>query len=276
MIAWERRAGYHRPVAPRWVDRYLARIKAARPARPDAGALRELQHRHLLTVPFENLSIHLGEEITLRDDALVGKVVDRHRGGFCYELNGAFAALLTALGYRVTLLAARAVTESGLGPPFDHLALRVDLAHPWLVDVGFGSFSTYPLRLDQRGDQPDPAGSFRIVERDHGDLEVLLAGEGQYRLEARPRALADFAPTCWWHQTSPESHFSRGPVCSRLTETGRVTLSGRQLIETRDGDRQTRTLAGDDEVLAAYRTYFGIALDRVPGVPRPAATDPAE
>ena len=89
------------------IDRYLERIGAERPARADADALRHLQHRHLLAVPFENLSIHLGEPIVLTEDALVAKIVDGRRGGFCYELNGLFGMLLDALGYRGTLLAAR-------------------------------------------------------------------------------------------------------------------------------------------------------------------------
>lgn len=254
------------------VDAYLARIGAVRPANPDAAALRDLQVRHLRTVPFENLSIHLREEIRLEQPALVAKVVERRRGGFCYELNGAFAALLTALGYRVTMLAARVLLDPArVGPLFDHLALRVDLAEPWLVDVGFGSFCRYPLRLDERGDQPDPDGTFRVVEREYGDLEVLQDGKPQYRLEARPRVLADFEPTCWWHRTSPASGFTRSITCSRLTGDGRITLSGNRLIQTVHGSRKEETLGSDAEVLAAYRAHFGIALHRVPQVTPPGA-----
>jgi N-hydroxyarylamine O-acetyltransferase len=248
------------------VDRYLDRIGAGRPVRADAGALAELQLRHLRSVPFENLSIHLGEPIVLEEAVLVDKLVERHRGGFCYELNGAFAALLAALGYQVTLLGARVHTPDGLGPPFDHLALRVDTdtTESWLVDVGFGSFSHHPLRLDRRADQPDPAGSFRITPTADGDLEVTRDGEPQYRLEPRPRRLADFTPTCWWHQTSPASHFTRALVCSLLTRTGRITLSDRTLIETTRSGRHERVLSDDTEVLDIYRTRFGIDLDRLP------------
>jgi len=252
------------------VDAYLTRIGAARPEATDAAALRDLQVRHLRTVPFENLSIHLGEEITLGADALFDKIVTRRRGGFCYELNGAFAALLSALGYRVTLLSARAGAPDGFGPPFDHLALRVDLGEPWLVDVGFGRFSHFPLRLDVRAEQPEPGGTFRVVEADDGDLDVFRDGQPEYRLEQRPRVLADFVPTCWFHRTSPDSHFTRSLVCSRLTGTGRITLSGRTLVETVDGKRAERALATDADVLAAYRDEFGIALDRVPRAPAPA------
>ena len=246
------------------VDAYLARIGAARPESPDAAGLRDLQLRHLRTVPFENLSVHLREDITLAEDPLFDKIVTRRRGGFCYELNGLFGSLLSALGYRVTLLAARSVTPDGLGPPFDHLALRVDLDEPWLVDVGFGRFSQLPLRLDVRTGQAGPGGTFQLVDTAAGDLDVSRDGEPEYRLERRPRELPDFASTCWFHRTSPDSHFTRSLVCSRLTDSGRITLSGRTLVETVDGQRTERGLESDEAVLAAYRDEFGIVLDRVP------------
>src|SRR5262249_61245530 len=120
------------------VDAYLARIGAGRPARVDAEALRDLQVHHLYAVPFENLGIHLGEPVSLDEGALVEKLVHRRRGGFCYELNGAFAGLLSALGFTVTLLAARAYGRAGWGPPFDHLSLRVDTPAPRPADRRLG------------------------------------------------------------------------------------------------------------------------------------------
>jgi N-hydroxyarylamine O-acetyltransferase len=250
-----------------WVDGYLARISASRPATADLQALRELQLEHLYAVPFENLSVHLGEPIVLDQDALTSKVAQRRRGGFCYELNGAFAALLTELGFRVSLLQARVFGTGDLpGPPFDHMTLRVDLAEPWLVDVGFGRFTEQPLYLNSRDDQSDPAGIFRIAESPtgHGDLDVFADGKPAYRVDPRPYALADFAPTCWYQQTSPASHFTQSLTCSIPTKSGRVTLSGDRLILTEGGTREERTLAGDAEILDAYRHYFGIDLDRVP------------
>lgn len=249
------------------VDAYLERIGAARPASPDADALSALHLSHLRTVPFENLSIHLGEEIVLEEQSLLDKIVGARRGGFCYELNGAFAMLLRALGYEVELLSARVYGPDGIGIPYDHLALRVRTpSGPRLVDVGFGRLSHSPLRWDSRAEQSDPGGVFRIEETEEGDLEVLRDGSPQYRLEQRPRAYAEFEVGCWWNRTSPKSHFTRSLVCSRLTETGRVTLSGRTLVITgADGGREEREVGGD-EVLAAYREHFGIVLDREPVV----------
>jgi N-hydroxyarylamine O-acetyltransferase len=215
-------------------------------------------------VPFENLSIYLDEPIVLAEEALLEKVVDCRRGGFCYEQNGLFGMVLTALGYRTTYLGARVFQPDGIGPPFDHLALRVDCPEPWLVDVGFGRHAQHPLRLDLRTDQADPDGTFRLVDADEGDIDVWRDGRPQYRAELRPRALLDCEATCWWHQTSPRSHFTQSTVCSLLTETGRVTLSDGLLIRTVDGERHEEALRSDADVLDAYRTHFGIALDRVP------------
>jgi N-hydroxyarylamine O-acetyltransferase len=254
-----------------FVDAYLRRIGLADPPAPGVDGLRALQDAHLRTVPFENLSIHLGEPIVLTEEALLAKVVDRRRGGFCYELNGAFAALLRALGYQVTLLQARVFGKDGtLGPPYDHLALRVELARPWLVDVGFGRFTRYPVRLDTRQAQPDPAGSVEVVAAG-ADLDVHIDGTPQYRLEQRPRSLADFRTTCWWHQTSPDSHFTRSLVCSLPIRGGQRTLSDRSLIETVDGTRTEKVLGEDAEVIAAYGDLFGIVLDRLPVPPAQAS-----
>jgi N-hydroxyarylamine O-acetyltransferase len=246
-------------------DTYLARIGAPRPQRADLSALRELQLRHLHTVPFENLSIHLDEGISLDPKALYHKIVDRRRGGFCYELNGLFGWLLTELGYEVTLLAARVHGASSYGPLFDHLALRVDLEQPWLVDVGFGRFSHYPLRMDTAGDQADPGGVFRVEHTADGDLAVTCDGEPEYIAETRPRQMADFEPGCWWNSTSPKSHFTRSLTCSRLTDTGRITLSDHLLIETTDQGRREQLL-DDAGVLKAYPEHFGFVLDRLPAL----------
>ncbi|MFF9058206.1 arylamine N-acetyltransferase [Streptomyces sp. NPDC101213] len=279
------------PLDARPVEAYLRRLGVEYPAWPTADVLRELHLRHLRTVPFENLSVHLGEEIVLEERRLVEKVTTSGRGGFCYELNGAFGALLTALGFDVTLLACRVYDDEGrLGIPYDHLALLVRTvdAGEWLADVGFGAHSHHPLRFEHRGEQEDPGGLFRITEaradaagvrggadraaREGGgvagaaDLDVVRDGGRVYRLEVRPRVLGDFAAGAWWHSTSPASHFTRSPVCSRVTEDGgRITLSGRRLkVTDPQGRSREEELAGDEEVLDVYRERFGIKLDRVP------------
>ena len=249
------------------IKAYLERINYRSPLDPTAETLRALQVAHLLAVPFENLSIHAGEPIVLEDEALFAKIVGRGRGGFCYEANGLFAALLRGLGFDVAMLSAEvANAEGGFGPPFDHMALMVTLERRWLVDVGFGDSFREPLLLDERGEQAQGRHSYRILP--DGPYLVLSRREGggewepQYRFTLRPHDYADYAEMCRYHQTSPQSHFTRSRVCSRATEEGRVTLSGMRLIITsKDGARRERTLAGEEEYAAALREHFGVVIE---------------
>ncbi len=108
------------------IKAYLDRIDYHGPLEPTAETLRQLHRAHMLAVPFENLDIHLDRPIMLDDAALFSKIVERRRGGFCYEMNGLFAALLGALGFRIDKLAAGVTREGGgFGPPFrSHDAAR--------------------------------------------------------------------------------------------------------------------------------------------------------
>jgi len=246
------------------VPSYLARIGYSGSTAPDAESLRALHRAHLLTVPFENLDIARGRKIVLDEDALIRKIVERRRGGFCYELNGALAALLRALGFQVTLLSARVANDEGTeGPEFDHLCLRVDLDKPWLVDVGFGELFLEPLQLKADVEQAGLAGIFRIAPRgDRLRLEKKEPGEtwkAQYSFTQQPRGLEEFAGRCHYHQTSAESHFTRKTICSRATEAGRITLSDMELIVTSGGQRTVTLLGSEKERSHALKEYFGVS-----------------
>jgi len=304
---------------------YLDRIAYSGGTEPSAETLRALHRAHMLAVPFENLDIQLGRPIVCAEESFLHKIVTERRGGFCYELNGAFAALLRALGFRVAMLSARVAGADGrYGREFDHLTLRVvdtfvdarvdtrvnilrDVVptgphSTWLADVGFGDSFIEPLLL-----QPDLAQSqngrlYRVVEsgsQSNGESKGEIEGEiesvfymevkdevqTKVKIEAKPlrgsaeeekpihenwkrkfsftlepRQLSDFAAMCRYHQTSPESHFTRQRLCSRATPEGRITLSDRKLIETREGSRTERELAGDREWRATLRGLFQIDL----------------
>jgi N-hydroxyarylamine O-acetyltransferase len=244
---------------------YLDRIAYSGPTEPTAENLRALHRAHLLAVPFENLDISLGRKIVADESAILRKVVDLRRGGFCYELNGAFAALLRALGFQVTLLSARVATASGReGPEFDHLTLRVDLAEAWLADVGFGDSFLEPLRLEPVIEQADPAGMFRLIE-DGGrwymqKSEPDGSWKQQYSFSLQPRRLEEFAAMCHFHQTSSESSFTQKRICSRATADGRITVSEMKLIVTSNRQREERKLNSAEEWSSTLREQFGITL----------------
>lgn len=248
------------------IQAYLQRINYAGPLAPTIETLRLLQLAHLLAVPFENLSIHSGEPIVLEDDALFDKIVGRRRGGFCYELNGLFAALLRALGFEVTMLSAQVANAEGIfGPDFDHMVLMVTLDDRWLVDVGFGDSFLEPLLLDEQGEQVQGQRAYRI---DRDGAEFILRQrtmeeewKTQHRFTLKPYQYSDYAGMCRYHQTSPQSHFTRARICSRATPAGRVTLSDMRFITTTaDGDLREQAPANDEEYATMLREHFGIVM----------------
>ena len=250
-------------------EAYLERINYQGSLEPTAETLRGLQVAHLLAVPFENLSIHAGQPIVLEDEALFAKIVERRRGGFCYEANGLFAALLRALGFSVRMLSAGvADAEGGFGPDFDHMALLVTTpGRRWLVDVGFGDSFREPLLLDERGEQVQDGGRAYRVLPDGAHLILARRDEGdewkaQYRFTLQTYEYPDYAGMCRYHQTSPQSHFTRARVCSRATEGGRVTLSEMRFIETteKSGERRERAVTSQEEYAALLREHFGIVM----------------
>lgn len=244
---------------------YLRRIDYDGPLAPAIDTLRGLHGAHLLAVPFENFDIHFGRSIVLDEARFFDKIVGERRGGFCYELNGLFAALLRALGFDVTLHSARVHEGNGrYSPEFDHLVLVVHLAERWLADVGFGESFRLPLRLDERGDQVQDGHIYRIRDEGHG-LTMLEYGEDGaildgYAFTLQPRRLEEFAGMCRYHQTSPESSFTQKRICSRATPLGRVSLSDNRLIITERGERREVELGSEEEYAAALRECFGIEL----------------
>ena len=257
---------------PDQIDAWLARIGIDRPAQPDAAFLDQIQKRHLRSVPFESLDISpLGTPFTLALDDVFAKVVVRHRGGFCYELNSLLAAGLTALGYQVNMMAAHFTDNpADAVHPLDHMPLVVTAPiddSRWLLDVAAGRQA--PARAVPI-DGVTTDGVYRTHFADglwHLNITDHAGGWlPQFAWLPDPFPLTAFAERCAWFQTDPESPFRRSPLCTIVTDHGRLTLSGWTLIETSNGERTERQLADLLEISRVLRSRFGIAIptDRWP------------
>jgi len=249
------------------VQAYLDRIEYRGPLDPNFEMLRRLHLANLLHVPFENLSIHSHEPIVLNDSALFEKLVTRRRGGFCYELNGLFAALLRELGFEVAMLSAQvAGKQNEFSRDFDHMTLRVGLdQEKWLADVGFGDSFIEPLPLVVDSEHQQRENRFRLVSDSHARLvlEQALKNEAwqpQYRFSLQPYQYEDYVEMCSYHQTSSESHFTRQRICSRLTPRGRISLSDMRFIITENGVRRERVIENEEEYDEVLRQQFGIVM----------------
>jgi N-hydroxyarylamine O-acetyltransferase len=255
------------------VQSYLSRLGLESRGDPDLESLRRLHERHLLKVPFENLDIHRGVEIVLDEERIVRKIVEDGRGGFCYELNTAFAWLLRQLGFRVSLLSAEVAREDGsFGIPFDHMTLRVDLDRAYLADVGFGDCFRYPLTLDTVDEVEQLGYVYRLRQQNDWWIvdrqpEGAALFQPQYRFTLEPRKLADFASGCHYHQTSPDSTFTQKTVCSIALANGRITLQSDRLVTTRDGVKTETPIRDRDQWEKALKSHFGVIPSAQKGRP---------
>jgi N-hydroxyarylamine O-acetyltransferase len=247
------------------VQPYLRRINYEGPLEPSLATLRRLHRQHLYCVPFENLDIALGVPIVLESKRLFDKIVLRCRGGFCYELNGLFCELLTALGFRVSMLSACVRhDDGGFGPEFDHMLLKVELPEPWLADVGFGESFVDPLPLAAGALESENShlfgvlpenGGWELYRRDSDGAEIPL-----YRFSDVAHDLREYVPMCEYHQTSPDSSFTRWRICTIARPEGRTTLAGMRLIETKNSSRQETLLSSEAELRDCLKEQFGVQL----------------
>lgn len=261
------------------VPAYLDRIGVEEPTFADAEALRTLHRAHVLAIPFENLDIPLGRGIDLDLAAIQDKLVRRRRGGYCYEHNLLFAALLERLDFDVTRYAARVVMGSDKVAAQSHAASRVSCyGTEYLADVGFGPDGFV---------EPIPFTDWAVAEQNGRKYRVRLYGEecllsdhrdqrwfGLYRLGAEPQHPIDFVVANHYVSTHPRSPFTGRIFAGRTTPDERLILDGRELIRSRRGADAEVTKVGDDELGRVLADTFGIelpdddvdALRRVPPV----------
>ncbi|QLG27945.1 arylamine N-acetyltransferase [Halorarum halophilum] len=248
-------------------DRYLARIglDPTDVDRPSLAVAERLQRAHVTTVPFETLSVtgdpydgaDDGEGVTLALPHLYGKIVERERGGFCFELNGLFHTLLDALRFDVDRIAARMVGDDGAGrPPANHHTNVIDLdGRRYLVDVGMGvPTMRRPLPVDGEVRTDEVGYAWRVVESDRPDETYLTQyrepgdddWQDRYLFSDVPRELSYFEATCDYLQSAPESPFTGDPVVSMATDEGHVKLRADSLTRIVDGNESEDSVAKED------------------------------
>jgi N-hydroxyarylamine O-acetyltransferase len=194
------------------------------------------------------------------------KLVNDRRGGYCFEQNALFAAVLDALGFRVTPLAARVRWQvpEAVAMPLTHMVLRVDLdGAPWLADVGFGGLTpTAPLRLDVEEPQPTSHETFRLVRS--GDVHVLQAHVADawsdvYRFTLQEQHPIDYEVANWFTSTHPASRFKQNLIVTRAGDDGqRISLTNRELVLRGRAGVEKRILQTPDELLDLLANHFGL------------------
>jgi N-hydroxyarylamine O-acetyltransferase len=249
------------------LDRYLARIGYGGRLDATLATLEGLHHAHVARVPFENLDVQMGLPIRLDLESLQTKLVDRERGGYCFEQNALFAAVLRRLGFAVTTLAARVRYHATAPTPRTHMLLRVDVAEgPFIADVGFGGDGpTAPIRFVDGEEQVQLIDTFRVAhEGSLYRLEVKREGAflSLYAFTLEEHFSVDYELANYFTSTHPSSRFVQTLVAARPGTGCRYSLYNRE-FGTRRGDAvERRTLATDEELFTVLEQTFGLRVPR--------------
>lgn len=256
------------------VNAYLKRIHFLGIGITDFFALEKLIQAHIMAVPFENIDIQLRCPIVLDTSSIFRKVVLNERGGYCYELNGLFGALLKAIGFQVHYISGSIIKGKNIGPLYDHLALLVVIGSKrWLVDVGFGDFSMKPLLIDDPNPQFDGRHYYQIQPRDnHFVVGKWLPDHrhfvSEYAFSLLPRQLSEFKDINDIKQSQPDSHFTQNLICTIPTANGRTTLINNRLIQTIGKKKTETTLIGNDAIWSVLKKHFNAPeMENRKGVP---------
>ncbi len=245
------------------LDAYLRRIGHQGAREPTLATLEALHLAHATHIPFENLDILLGRPIRIDLESLQAKLVAGGRGGYCFEQNTLFAAVLRALGFEVTLLAARVRFGATRILPRTHMVLKVrSEGADWLADVGFGAAGLLlPVRFGEGEEVRQFAWAYRLVE-ETGQWVLRSLRDGAwtelYAFTLEPQLAVDFEVANHYVSTHPQSRFVQTLTAQRVAPEERRTLVNRDLSIDRAGGTEWRTLSDDDELLALLADSFDL------------------
>ncbi len=250
--------------------RYFDRIGYRGDVRPTVSVLASLLRHHACSVAFENVDVQLGRSLTIDAEAAFEKIVERGRGGWCYEQNGLFGWALSGIGFEVTRVAgAVRRDERGNAALNNHLCLLVrepDAPGPaYLADVGFGGSMIAPIELteSEHSQAPFRIGLRRFDERCWRFFEESAGGRSNFDFVEKPADESLLAAKCRHLQSDPQSGFVRNLVVQKRFPDAHVSLRGRVLATLTVNGKQSRLLETAEELAATVSELFG--LD-VPGV----------
>lgn len=260
------------------LDSYLRRIAYGGPFEPTRSALEGLHLAHASHVPFENLDVLWKRTVRLDLDSLQLKLVDSGRGGYCFEQNLLFAAVLEAAGFAVRRLAARVRVRTTALLPRTHMLLLVEAqGRTWLCDVGFGADGPLlPVPFGGGEEVRQFSWSYRVGEEEEGVRVLQLLRNGawadQYAFTLEPQHLVDFEVANYWTSTHPTSRFTTSLTAQLPTPKVRKALRNREWFEDRGAGATSRLVPDEDELRGLLTREIGLRLPEGLPIPVPRET----
>ncbi|HSY20986.1 MAG TPA: arylamine N-acetyltransferase [Polyangiaceae bacterium] len=249
------------------VKAYCARIGYDGDCTPDYDVLAALVEHHALALPFENLDVLLGRPILLDALSLQEKLIQRRRGGYCFEHNTLLAGVLERIGFDVKRHMGRGRwrVPEGVTLPRTHMVLTIGIGGVrFLVDGGYGGVGlTSPLALGHSEPQPSLFEAQRVLTFAHERLvQALVAGEWRdlYTFTDEPLPPIDFEVANWYTATHPASRFRQNLIVSSATREARFVLYNRELTTYGRGTKEARTVDDPEELLVVLSSRFDLTF----------------
>ncbi|MGI9416983.1 MAG: arylamine N-acetyltransferase family protein [Geminicoccaceae bacterium] len=245
---------------------YLDRIGFTGAPTISRSTLNALMRSQLQSIPFENLNQQLRRPVSTDVSVIYSKLVEQHRGGWCFELNGLFAWVLAEIGFDVQTLAGHVGDDgSGRAKPADHMFLLVNCEEPLLVDVGFGGSMIEALPMREHTVRQAPY-TLSIAEEDDGFLrftEQADKGRTSFDFRLTPVGGGYFDEISMSLQTDKDSSFRRTLTAQRRFENKHLVLRGRLLSTISPGRRHEALLQTSDELVSCLSNEFGLDVPEI-------------
>ncbi|MEM7572146.1 MAG: arylamine N-acetyltransferase [Bacteroidota bacterium] len=234
------------------------------------SCLRELHKCHVMSIPFEAIDVYMGRRIELDLESIYHKVINKQRGGYCYELNYLFHKMLSEVGFPNFMISASIFNEDQFGPEFDHMAIIVELEDQWLVDVGFGDLFIEPIKIETQHKQHDKLKIYEIKKICPNEyilyeyLTIEAKPAVKYNFGIEPREISEFTEQNNWKQTSDESFFVKNRICTLPMEKGRKTIFNDFYKTKSNGESKEIKIEGNLMFIKLLKDEFQIDIENTP------------
>lgn len=233
----------------------------------DIEFLNELQSKHIARYSFNSLAVVLGQDISLDINVIFNKIVERQRGGYCFEHNKLVLNVLSELGFEVRLLMAKVIYNRDVDVARTHRITLLNFeGDDYIVDAGFGHFGArLPVKLELGLEQDQGDAIYRIIQNSKNDYCYQVFKEDTfftlYTFNLHHYSEAECLPAHFYSHKSPDAAFVNNMVVCRKFYDDILSLRNGELFRISDGATVTTAIASAQHLHTILVDDFELDLD---------------
>jgi len=254
-----------KPTIQHMANAYLADLELT--ASADVEFLRDLQSKHIARYSFNSLAVVLGQDISLEVEAIFSKIVEKQRGGYCFEHNKLVLTVLKELGFDVRLLMAKVIYNRDVDVARTHRVTLLNLdGEDYIVDTGFGHFGArYPVKLELGLEQDQGDAVYRIVQNSNQDYCYQVLKEDAfftlYTFNLHHYSEAECLPAHFYSHKSPDAAFVNNMVVCRKFYNDILSLRNSELFRISNSGTVTTVITSAKQLHQILTETFELDLD---------------